>query len=130
MQETLIEKIRLDNQAILEIHDASRTMIGDRLMVVLTARVRIFLDYIYQNSPSPDLPPRKELESLLGDPVVWEHSRHRRFIDKKEKDAAFQSLRADFDANLRPYLTHPDFPSKYVIKQLENRQNPSGGRRA
>ena len=130
MKETLIEKTRLDNQAILEIYDDSRTMIGDRLLVVLTARVRIFLDSIYQGSPSPDLPPRKELKNRLGDPVVWEHSRQRRFIDKKEKESAFQLLRAEFDANLRPYLTHPDFPSKYVIKQLENRQKPTGGRRA
>ncbi|MCF8026768.1 MAG: hypothetical protein K9K81_00230 [Desulfobacteraceae bacterium] len=120
MEETLIEKTILDNQAVLEIYDASVTQIGDRMLVTLRARLLVSVHSLYATNQDKDLPPQEEVINRLGETLVWEHTRQRRFIDQQEKTSVFESLRADFDKNMRPYLMHPDFPVKYAKKQLKD----------
>lgn len=120
MEETLIEKTILDNQAVLEIYDASVTQIGDRMLVTLRARLLVSVHSLYGTNQDNDLPPQEEIKNRLGETLVWEHTRQRRFIDQQEKTSVFESLRADFDKNMRPYLMHPDFPVKYAKKQLKD----------
>ncbi|MBS0013215.1 MAG: hypothetical protein KFF46_04515 [Desulfobacterales bacterium] len=120
MEETLIEKQVLDNQAVLEIFDTSVPQIGDRIRVILCARLSISINSLCPKKDGDDLPPAEEIKNRLGDPLVWEHTRQRRFIDQQEKSEVFESLRADFDKNMRPYLLHPDFPVKYAKKRLKD----------
>lgn len=120
MEETLIEKTILDNQAVLEIYDASVTQIGDRMLVALRARLLISVHSLFGEKGGDDLPPAAEIKSRINDPLVWEHIRQRRFIDQQEKSDVFEMLRADFDKNMRPYLMHPDFPVKFAKKQLKD----------
>jgi hypothetical protein len=125
MEEKLIEKTDLDNKALLEIYDASRVLIGDRWLVVLAAKVQIAVASLYDNEKSHELPGPEKISELLGDPLVWKHSRQRRFIDKSEKEQVFAALRADFDKNMRQYLMHPLFPVKFTLKQLEDKKKRS-----
>lgn len=120
MEETLIEKTVLDNQGVLEIYDASGTQIGDRMLVILRARISFSVHSLYGTNQDNDLPPQEEIKNRLGETLVWEHTRQRRFIDREEKSDVFETLRADFDKNLRPYLMHPDFPVKYAKKRLKD----------
>ncbi|WP_181549505.1 hypothetical protein [Desulfosalsimonas propionicica] len=119
MEETLIEKTVLDNQGVLEIYDASVTQIGDRMLVTLRARLLVSVHSLYGKNQDNDLPPAAEIKSRINDPLVWEHTRQRRFIDQQEKTGVFESLRADFDKNMRPYLMHPEFPVKLAKKRLK-----------
>ncbi len=125
MKEKLIEKTNMTNKAILEIHDSSRAIIGDRMLVVLTVRVSIPVASLYDKEKKEDLPPPEELKNLLGDPVVWEHTSERKFIDKLEKQEVFSGLLADFDKNIRHYLMHPAFPVKYILKQFREKTRQS-----
>ena len=124
-QYQLIEQTPLKNAATLELYDTSRTMIGDRILVSLTARVKIPVASLYQHPAAPDLPPADPLRSFLGDPVTWEHVKQRHFIDAREKSEVLESLLADFNAHMRAYVSHPDFPVKYVQKQLREHQKKS-----
>ena len=119
MEETLIEKEVLDNQAVLEIYDASVPQIGDRMRVILCTRLSISINSLCAKKDDDDLPPAEEIKNRLGDPLVWEHTRQRRFIDQQEKSEVFENLRADFDKNMRHYLLHPEFPVKYAKKRLK-----------
>ncbi|MCF8029242.1 MAG: hypothetical protein K9K81_12820 [Desulfobacteraceae bacterium] len=121
-QNNLIEQLRLDNQATLELYDTSRALIGDRMLVSLTARVRIPVDGLYEHRAAEKLPPADPLRALLGDPVTWENVKQRHFIDSREKSEVLERLLAEFNTHMRPYLTHPDFPVKYVQKQLREHQ--------
>ncbi len=121
----LIEQTSLKNAATLELYDTSRTMIGDRMLVSLTARVQIPVDSLYEHRAAQELPPADPLRALLGDPVTWENVKQRHFIDSREKSEVLDIMLAEFNTHLRPYLTHPDFPVKYVQKQLREHQKKS-----
>lgn len=123
--ENLIEKTKLENRAILELYDGSRTIIGDRMLVSLTVRVHIPVNILYQDDMSDGLPPAEEIRTALGDPITWEHTRQRRFIDAREKTEVFESLRADFEENMRPYLNHPQFPAGCFRRQMEEYRKQS-----
>lgn len=118
-EKNLIEKTELENRAVLELYDDSRTMIGDRMLVSLTVRVQIHVNSLYQGDAEDGLPAAEEIRAALGDPITWEHTRQRRFIDAREKTEVFESLRADFEENMRPYLNHPQFPAGCVRRQME-----------
>ncbi|MFW6080883.1 MAG: hypothetical protein ACOC7W_03140 [Desulfosalsimonas sp.] len=120
----LIEHSHLENGANLYLYDASRTMIGDRMLVTLFVRVEITAESI---DGSDGLPSADEIRSALGDPVTWEYTKQRRFIDSREKDDVFKALQADFDANMRPYISHPGFPAGCVRRRMKELQQP--GRR-
>ena len=121
-QYQLIEQTPLKNAATLELYDTARTMIGDRMLVSLTARVKIPVESLYQHPAAPELPPADPLRALLGDPVTWEHVKQRHFIDTRKKPEVLERLLAEFNTHMRAYLTHPDFPVKYVQKQLREHQ--------
>lgn len=127
---TLIEQSNLENGANLELYNASRTMIGDRMLVALFVRVEIPVESLPDTGGADGLPSSDEIRAVLSDPVTWEYTKQRKFIDKLEKDEVFKILQADFDTNMRPYLVHPEFPARYVKKQLAQgrRSSTSSGR--
>lgn len=129
-EKTLIEQSRLENGANLKLYNASRTMIGDRMLVALFVRVEIPVESLPDKGGVDGPLSSDEIRAVLSDPVTWEYTKQRKFIDKIEKDEVFKILQADFDANIRPYLMHPEFPARYVKKQLAQgrRSSTSSGR--
>ncbi|MFP4000199.1 MAG: hypothetical protein ACLFUN_10175 [Desulfobacterales bacterium] len=124
-EKTLREQTELKNGTTLEIYDASRTMTGDRMLVILLVRLEIPADSLKYTNAGKDLPSEDEIRAALGDPVRWEYTKQRKFIDKREKDEVLGILHADFNANMRPYVLHPDFPARYVKKQLQEQPRRS-----
>ncbi|MFP4193408.1 MAG: hypothetical protein ACOCQI_00010 [Desulfosalsimonas sp.] len=124
-EKTLLEHTALDNGSTLEIYDASRTMIGDRMLVALFVQIKIPADSLSNTTASGDPPCAGEIRAALGDPVIWEYTKQRTFIDRRKKDEVFDVLRADFESHMRPYLLHPDFPARYVKKQMEEHRRRS-----
>ncbi len=117
----LIEQTSLENRAILQLYDASRIMAGDKMLVTLLVRIEIPVESLGGTKTAYGLPPAEEIRVAIGDPVAWEYRKQRMFIDIREKEEVFEKIRAEFDANMRPYLLHPDFPAGFVKKQLEKK---------
>ena len=116
MPEQLIKSIALDNGQVLNIYDASKNIAGDRWQVNLVARMLISV-YDINSETNTALPPIDEIKQALGDTVEYETNKQRNFIDDKEKQAVFNELLDTFVKYSVPYLSHPDFPKRFIIKK-------------
>ena len=116
MPEQLIKSIALDNGQVLNIYDASKNIAGDRWQVNLVARMLISV-YDINSETNAALPPIDEIKQALGDTVEYETNKQRNFIDDKEKQAVFNELLDTFVKYSVPYLSHPDFPKRFIIKK-------------
>jgi hypothetical protein len=114
--EQLIKTIPLENGQVLNIYDASKSIVGDRWQVNLLARMLIPLNEInLENNPA--LPPINEIKQALGDTVEYEIKKQRNFIDNKEKQTVFTDLLDTFIKYSAPYLSHPEFPIRVTAKK-------------
>lgn len=121
MPEQLIKSIELENRQRLDIFDASKGIAGDRWQVTVIARMVISIDDIFSddnfaNNKIPS-PPADEIKAVLGDTVTFEVKKQRNFIDDKKKSAVFDQLLETFIKFSAPYLSHPAFALKFVLKQ-------------
>ncbi len=116
MQEQLIKSIPLDNGQVLNIYDASKKIAGDRWQVNLVARMVISVNEILLENNATN-PPITEIKQALGDTVEYENKKQRNFIDEKEKPTVFTDLLDTFIKYSVPYLSHPDFPKRFIIKK-------------
>ncbi|MCF8023947.1 MAG: hypothetical protein K9K82_00470 [Desulfobacteraceae bacterium] len=89
------------------------------MLVALFVRMEFPVENLYGTGTTGGLPPEDEVRETLGDPVTWEYTKQRYFIDRRAKSEVFATLLTDFNSNMRPYLTHPEFPARYVKKQLK-----------
>jgi wyosine [tRNA(Phe)-imidazoG37] synthetase (radical SAM superfamily) len=122
MPEQLIKSIPLDNGQVLNIYDASKNIAGDRWQVNLVARIVISVNEISleNNAANATL---SEIEQALGDTVEYEIKKQRNFIDDKEKQTVLTDLLDTFIKYSAPYLSHPDFPKRFIIKKYHERKN-------
>jgi len=119
MEPQPIETIRLKNGLNLEIRDLSRKIAGDRWQVELQARITIPVEarWFGPNSPAPaDI---ASLCAVLGQTTRFEYRDTRNFIDEREKEPLFDSMRATVKQNALKYYEHPDFPARYLIRQYK-----------
>lgn len=116
MPEQLIKSIALDNGQDLNIYDASKNIVGDRWQVNLVARMLISV-YDINSETNAALPPIDEIKQALGDTVEYETNKQRNFIDDKEKQTVFNELLDTFVKYSVPYLSHPNFPKRFIIKK-------------
>lgn len=116
MPEQLIKTIALDNSLVLNIYDASKNIVGDRWQVSLVARMLISV-YDINSETNAALPPIDEIKQALGDTVEYETNKQRNFIDDKEKQTVFNELLDTFVKYSVPYLSHPDFSKRFIIKK-------------
>jgi hypothetical protein len=120
MESNPVKAVELKNSLKLEIHDISKKMPGDRWLVSLLARIRIPVNPesgLFKGSEYS----KEEIEHLLGKEVVFEQKRERFFIDGKHRDSVFEELCDSFLNSSLRYISLPDFPEKFVIKQFKDR---------
>lgn len=115
--EKLMKAIVLDNGLKLTLYDTSRKIAGDRWRVGLIARMDIPIDDAQFSVNDKSLTDFKSFKVSFGEKVHFEQKRERNFIDAKHKDDVLQSLIDLFLENALAYLSHPDFPNKYVLRQ-------------
>ena len=116
----IVKSIDLENGLKLAIYDESKKIAADRWVVKFAARMEIPVNCISQegaNGVNPD-----EIKSGLGDIVLFEHKRERNFIDEKEKNETFDSLCTMFLETSLNYLSHADFPVKFILKKYSEYQ--------
>jgi hypothetical protein len=121
MNEKLINTIQLRNRMRLDIFDGSRKLAGDRWLIQLIARMTVPVsEAIFHNSDHSEESIR-EIRNALGENVLFEQKRERIFIDKSEKDNIFKELYDSFMASTLEYLSHDEFPQKYLLKKFREK---------
>ena len=119
MNQTLIKTIELKNKLTLNLYDESVKMIGDRWIVTLAARMKVVIDQALIPADRPSWPSKDEIKKLLGKEIVFELKSNRIFVDKNDKTKVLQELSATFIENTLPYLSHADFPQRFLAKKIK-----------
>jgi hypothetical protein len=119
MFETIIRTIALDNDLELRFYDASKKIAGDRWQVILIARIEIPIDPAEFLADEMHFDDFKTFMAACGNKATYEQRRTRNFIDASHKDDVIQSLIDSFLATALAYMSQPDFPEKYIVRQYQ-----------
>ena len=117
--EELIRTVALGNNLILELYDNSRKIAGDRWLVSLKVIIDIPIDdsmLPIDGEPDTDI---LEIREALGESVCFRQTRNHNFIAESEKEATFQDLIESFLSTSSSYLSHKDFPKKFIAKEYK-----------
>lgn len=114
-----IKSINFKNGLNVKLYDISRKLAGDRWYVGLLTQINIPLtdSLLNENLLAPYS--IEDIRNALGATVCFEQKRERHFIDEKEKQGQLNDLIDVFMKSYQTYLSHPDFPSRYVLKEYK-----------
>ncbi len=119
MEQTLIKSIELSNGLKLDFYDISRKLAGDRWYVGLIVRIDISLiDSLLTNQHLSHYSV-EEIRNTLGESIRFQQKRERHYIDEREKDDLLNDLMDSFIKRTLSYLSLPDFPGKYILKEFQ-----------
>ncbi len=123
MNQILIKTIKLKNKLTLNLYDESVKMIGDRWIVTLAARIKVAVDKAPAPKDPSSLPSKDEIKKMLGNEVVFEQKSNRIFVDKNDKAKVLQELSDTFIENTLPYLSHAEFPQRFLAKKIKEEKS-------
>jgi hypothetical protein len=119
MEQTFIKSMELSNGLKLYFYDISRKLAGDRWYVGLIARIDIpLIDSLLTNQHLSHYSV-EEIRTALGESVRFQQKRERHYIDEREKDDLLNDLMDSFIKRTLNYLSLPDFPGKYILKEFQ-----------
>jgi hypothetical protein len=117
----LLETIPLRNGLALEFWDESRPTAGDRWYVAVRAVVPIPLAGRVLESPLDEI--LHLLKKEVGDAIHYRFLEEKHFVPAEEVAGQQRELIRIFSENNLKYLSHPNFPDKFVRrKALEIRE--------
>ena len=119
MKQILIKTIELGNGLKLEFYDISRKLAGDRWYAGVIARINITLIDSLPTNQHLSHYSVEEIRNTLGESVRFQQILERHYIDEREKDDLLKSLMDSFIKRTLKYLSLPDFPGKYVLKEFQ-----------
>lgn len=111
-----VETLILPNNLELRIYDRSKKLAGDRWYVEAMMEIPVPLTPDVREKLSPDKALVDQFVQEHGNPFLFRHHKARHFIDEKEKDRVFQTLKEDFLKTNRQYLSSPRFAFMVVAK--------------
>jgi hypothetical protein len=117
VEEKLINTVELKNGLQLEVLDSSRKIAGDRWQVILKLRINIPVRMLSANDDDQTDLHVGEIISSIGENVCFEQKRERNFIDENQKDDVLNNLVESFFYNSIDYVSNPDFPKRYILRQ-------------
>lgn len=129
MTPRLIKTIELKNNLTLNLYDESIKMIGDRWLVTLVARITIPVDEALIQANHLGLMDKDEIKKAFGESVVFEQKSNRIFVDQSDKKNIFQEMYDIFLENTLPYLSHSNFPKRFVLKKIKEEMDKQFKRR-
>ncbi len=114
---TLVEKIDLPNNLVLEFHDYSRFVAGDRWLVGLLARIPIEIS----EEDFADRPQElyKDFLKEQGPVIYFELKKERNFIYEKEKDRLFNQMLNELKEYALSYMGHKSFAKGFIRRQIQ-----------
>ena len=113
----IVEKIDLPNNLVLEFHDYSRQVAGDRWLVGLLVRIPIEIS----EEDFADRPKElyKDFLKEQGPVINFEMKKERNFIDEKEKDQVFSQMLNELNEYALPYMGHKSFAKGFIKRQIQ-----------
>ena len=118
-EQTLIKTIELSNGLKLDFYDISRKLAGDRWYVGVIAQIDIPLIDSHLTNQHLSHYSVEEIRNALRESIRFQQKRERHYIDRREKDDLLHGLMDSFIKRTSNYLSHPDFPGKYVLKEFQ-----------
>jgi hypothetical protein len=115
--EKLIKTIMLENGLQLEVVDCSRKIAGDRWQVELKIRINVPVRLLSKEDNHQLELKVEEIMSSLGERVCFEQKRERNFIDENRKEDVLKEMADSFINSSIAYVSHPDFPKRYILRQ-------------
>jgi hypothetical protein len=116
MTDKLLLRHPLANGLILEFHDLSKPMAGDRWQVILEVRLPIPVN---ATTVPPDLADRaSEVTEALGPEILFTQQEVHYFIDVHDVPGLLQEIQSRLLKGLEGYLGHPDFAGRYLRKKF------------
>ncbi len=125
VEKGLLKKVDLENGLELKIMDDSKGLIGDRWKVSVIARMDVPVDMVFKDSSGAVVISPDDVKKLLGDQVRFEKKMERHFIDQNEKDEIKHGLEVSLTESLLPYISRPEFPRLFVIKEYAKAKQKS-----
>ena len=119
MEQASIKTIELSNGLKLDFFDISRKLAGDRWYVGVIAQIDIPLIDSHLSNQHLSYYSVEEIRNALGKSVRFQQKRERHYIDEREKNDLLSGLMDSFIKRTLNYLSHPDFPGKYVLKEFK-----------
>jgi hypothetical protein len=116
MEEKLIKTLDLENGLQLNIYDASRKLVGDRWLVSLIVRMDVPVTEALKKDSRQPIVNINEIKDILGDSVLFEKKREKKFVDKTAKETVFKELCDMLLNSSLNYLSKDIFPKQYVLK--------------
>jgi hypothetical protein len=120
MTDILLLRHPLANGLILEFHDCSRPMAGDRWQVIIEARLPIPVNAT--TLPSDLANRAAEVTAALGPEILFSQQEVHYFIDVHEVPRLLQEIQTRLLQGLEGYLGHPDFAGSFVRKKFVENQ--------
>ncbi|QJA05906.1 hypothetical protein FVE67_03435 [Thermosulfurimonas marina] len=108
-----VEIRELPNGLRLEIWDYSRRLAGDRWLVGLLIQIPIRPSR--EHFSSPELYERFVREEGL---FYYRYRKERHFVDEREREAVFFSLKENFLRAALDYLSHPEFAERFLATEV------------
>jgi hypothetical protein len=119
---TIMRKLTLENGQTLVISDLSRKISADAYVVIMQAAMEIKVEPALFDEALLSGLTIDEIRDTLGEKVVYEYRLERNFILAHEKNGVLESLVDTFMKNMGPYISHPRFAPKLVLKQYRDRK--------
>lgn len=118
MEDKLVKTISLENGLVLKLYDKSKQIADDRWLVVLFAKTDVPVQGSFLDGEDSGITINK-VKDALGEVLVFEQKRERNFVDENRKESVFKELCASFLDSSLYYLSHPDFPKRFVFKKYK-----------
>jgi hypothetical protein len=113
--EKLISRHPLANGLSLEFWDLSRSMVGDRWLVILEVRIALPLN---AGTLPPDLLAEEaEISRALGPEIVFTQRNERNFIDASEFRETLKEMETRLLTLAPTYFGHPEFAGRLIRKR-------------
>lgn len=116
----LLQCKQLPNGLRLELWDESRKVAGDRWYVGVRAVAAVALPRETPEGISPEV--LRILKREVGEYIYCQFLEERNFIAEQEVLTILDELKEVFLKNTLSYLSHPDFPRRFLIRKTREIQ--------
>jgi hypothetical protein len=117
MEDRIVERIALENGLVLEMHDRSKCVAGDRWRVSFEARLDIPVEPDFLGGQSSEGLSYEAVRDAVGERVVYTYEKVRNFIEADEKDKVFNDLKDRFLKNALAYVSSSKFRRNIIVAE-------------
>lgn len=125
-----VGKEELQNGLTILFYSESRPLPGARCQVELRIEIPVeVMEEHFRDCPDPRQA-YLEFTSTFGKTVAFEQRKVRNFIDQKMGETVIELMKREVMDSSAPYITHPDFERRVVLKRYQDWKQTETWRKA